>query len=162
MVSKKRMRAQAKGVGFGPKDVQAKLKANREKAKALVVKVPRTDTKAAKARELTGGYCLCGCGAGLMPKRLFAQGHDARVKGWLLSVERGQLAITDLPERVQKHAAGMRKCSCCGVPVWLGQSECEKGRCNCAARAEVTKKSAKAVVPAGAQAKDETKQEGAK
>lgn len=37
--------------------------------------------------------CLCGCG-GLTSSR-FVPGHDSRLRGWVLRVERGQIDIND-------------------------------------------------------------------
>jgi hypothetical protein len=42
--------------------------------------------------------CLCGCGQETLS--LFAPGHDARVKGILLKVERGELTRDAIPETV--------------------------------------------------------------
>jgi hypothetical protein len=42
--------------------------------------------------------CLCGCGQETLS--LFAPGHDARVKGILLKVERGELTRDSIPESV--------------------------------------------------------------
>lgn len=39
--------------------------------------------------------CLCGCET--MVKNRFAQGHDARVHGWLLQVEEGEKTLASLP-----------------------------------------------------------------
>lgn len=43
--------------------------------------------------------CLCGCGTKV--KRLFAQGHDARVHSWLLAIERDEKAKNSLPAITQ-------------------------------------------------------------
>jgi len=43
--------------------------------------------------------CLCGCGRETLS--LYAPGHDARVKGIILKVERGQMKPEDVPETVQ-------------------------------------------------------------
>jgi hypothetical protein len=42
--------------------------------------------------------CVCGCGTKV--KRLFAQGHDARVHSWLLAVVREEKAKNTLPATV--------------------------------------------------------------
>ena len=44
--------------------------------------------------------CKCGCGEQVGGH--FAQGHDARFKGWMLKIERGHMAVKDLPSVVQK------------------------------------------------------------
>lgn len=64
----------------------AKLKAKQEARKAN----PELDA----TRD-----CLCGCG--LETASLFRPGHDARVKGILLKVERGELQADDLPEALK-------------------------------------------------------------
>jgi|3_EtaG_2_1085321.scaffolds.fasta_scaffold17891_5 hypothetical protein len=43
-------------------------------------------------------YCLCGCGRGNNAKRLFVQGHDARMKGYISRVEKGTMSVDDLSE----------------------------------------------------------------
>ncbi len=43
-------------------------------------------------------YCLCGCGRGNNAKRLFVQGHDARMKGYIRRVEKGTMSVDDLSE----------------------------------------------------------------
>ncbi len=42
--------------------------------------------------------CLCGCG--FQTWNIYAPGHDARVKGILLKIERGDLRTSDCPEAV--------------------------------------------------------------
>lgn len=51
-------------------------------------------------KEKVKRQCSCGCDA--MVTGYFAQGHDARFKGWLLKIERGTMAVKDLPTRIQK------------------------------------------------------------
>ena len=96
------------------------------------------------AFQRTGGYCLCGCGGALNKGRYFVQGHDARVKGWLIKVGRGEMDATTLPARVQALLSEYTKCPCCGQPVLLGKSECDHSRCNCHLRREIEKKNGKA------------------
>ena len=47
--------------------------------------------------------CLCGCGAKV--KGHFAPGHDGRVHGWLLAVERGEKQDSELPASVREALA---------------------------------------------------------
>jgi hypothetical protein len=47
--------------------------------------------------------CLCGCGTKV--KGRFAPGHDGRVNGWLLAVERGEKQPSELPTSVREALA---------------------------------------------------------
>ena len=71
---------------------------NEEKAKK------RTEEQAAKPPRVKAEKkvrpCACGCGG--QTTGFFVPGHDARFKGWLLKVERGQMKVSDLPPMVQK------------------------------------------------------------
>jgi hypothetical protein len=58
-----------------------------------------------KAADGTTGTNACLCGCGTKVKRLFAQGHDARVHGWLLAVEREERTKSSLPEITQRALA---------------------------------------------------------
>jgi hypothetical protein len=71
------------------KEAQAKAKADRKAARAAT---PRKSTKEVKP-------CACGCKE--ETTSYFVQGHDARFKGWLLKIERGQMEVKDLPKSVQ-------------------------------------------------------------
>ena len=79
-----------------------KLKDAKERAK--VAKAAGTDGKAAKAprvkKEKTVKPCRCGCGG--QTTAFFVPGHDARFKGWLTKVEKGEKKVSELPEAVQK------------------------------------------------------------
>lgn len=44
----------------------------------------------------------CACGCGDQVTAYFAQGHDARFKALMVKVERGALAVKDLPPAMQK------------------------------------------------------------
>lgn len=90
----------------------------------------------------TKGFCLCGCGASTNAGRWFVQGHDARVKGWLLRVERGEMMVKDLPKLVQKMRTdgAFRTCPCCKQPVLVGKSTCDHTTCNCSERAAIVKR----------------------
>jgi hypothetical protein len=39
--------------------------------------------------------CPCGCGTSLLKKRVFEQGHDARIRGWFVKVEKGKMELTE-------------------------------------------------------------------
>lgn len=60
-------------------------KKNGKKAEVLVSEQPET-----KAR-----ICPCGCGTSLPKKRVFEQGHDARIRGWFVKAESGKLELTE-------------------------------------------------------------------
>lgn len=62
--------------------------------KAKAAKAPRAKKTVTNAT----GYCLCGCGAELGPKRRFALGHDAKLHSIVLKVARGQVGRGALPE----------------------------------------------------------------
>lgn len=58
--------------------------------------------KAPREKKLqTMNTCLCGCNSEC--GGTFAPGHDARVKGMLYKVERGELPYADLPEILKPH-----------------------------------------------------------
>lgn len=48
----------------------------------------------------TSRSCLCGCGETV--SHYFAQGHVNRYRNWLIKVERGEMAVEDLPVVVQR------------------------------------------------------------
>lgn len=52
--------------------------------------------KAAKAKGPVSRDNACKCGCGEMTSKHFVPGHDARFKGWMLKIERGQAKKTDL------------------------------------------------------------------
>jgi len=54
----------------------------------------KTSSKAKAAREMRD--CACGCGGKTLG--YFSMGHDARFKGWLLRIERGEAT----PEQLLK------------------------------------------------------------
>lgn len=82
--------------------VSANKQANKERLEKLKAKAAEKNAaKAAKPpKEKTVRPCACGCGEQV--SAYFAQGHDARFKGWMVKVERGQMAVKDLPPMVQK------------------------------------------------------------
>lgn len=45
--------------------------------------------------------CPCGCESALGKKRVFEQGHDARVRGWFVAVSEGDKELTTLPPVLQ-------------------------------------------------------------
>lgn len=53
-----------------------------------------------KAADGTTGTNPCICGCGTLVKRLFAQGHDARVHSWLLQVANDEKPKSSLPATV--------------------------------------------------------------
>lgn len=94
----------------GPVPVEAPVsdvkKANKERlerlkaGKAAKPPVAGAVAKVAKPKkEKSRQPCKCGCGEEVTGS--FAQGHDARFKSWLLKVERGQMAVKELPKSVQ-------------------------------------------------------------
>lgn len=77
----------------------AKQEAKAADAKAVKAAKP---AKPAKEKKLAATRdCLCGCGLETSGK--FRPGHDARVKGMLLKVERGDEAVTSLPESLRPY-----------------------------------------------------------
>ena len=74
---------------------KAKLAANLKAA--AKPKATKGEAKAKKAKSTHD--CICGCKRETMG--LYAPGHDARVKGILISVERGKLPVADIPEGVK-------------------------------------------------------------
>lgn len=77
--------------------------ANADRKASLVAKkaaAPAKPVKVAKEKKADAtADCLCGCG--LETGGLFRPGHDAKVKGLLYKVERGELAFEELPVDVQ-------------------------------------------------------------
>ena len=69
-------------------------KAKAEGAEGKPAKVPR------EKKEKVVKPCRCGCGG--QTTAFFVPGHDARFKGWLLKVEKGEKKVAELPEAVQK------------------------------------------------------------
>jgi len=116
-------------------------------------------TRRQEVRVATGGYCLCGCGAAANRGRLFVQGHDARLKGQLLRLGRGEVKLDSLPKSVQQLLPTLKTCGCCGSPIWLGKSECDHSRCNCAARRAVVKTKKVKVVASEEDEEDEGDEE---
>ena len=53
--------------------------------------------------------CPCGCEAKLGKKRVFEQGHDARIRGWFVAVAGGEKEIGSLPPVLQT-----------AFPLWQG------------------------------------------
>lgn len=62
----------------------------------------RSEEKAARATTPTRTVQPCKCGCGEEVSSHFMMGHDARFKGWLLKVERGQMPLSQLPPSVRK------------------------------------------------------------
>lgn len=54
-------------------------------------------------------YCLCGCDAKNKPKRRFKQGHDGRLLGVLIRVEKGKLSADDIPDVLIEAARSNRE-----------------------------------------------------
>jgi len=104
VAAKKAKAAKAKpnGAAVAQPTVSTNKKANQERLAAL--KAKQTDKKAAKAAAPKKEKAVrpCGCGCGEQVTSFFAQGHDARFKGWMIKVERGTMAVKDLPPLVQK------------------------------------------------------------
>lgn len=92
--------------GVAQPTVSANKTANKERVAALAAKKdakPRTAPKAGK----TTKPCACGCGDQVAG--YFAQGHDARFKGWMTKVEQGTMRVEDLPKAVQKSTEFKKK-----------------------------------------------------
>lgn len=82
--------------------VSANKTANKARLEAIKAKAAEKAVvkAAAPKKEKTVRPCMCGCGEQVTS--YFAQGHDARFKGWMIKVERGTMAVKDLPPVVQK------------------------------------------------------------
>jgi hypothetical protein len=72
---------------------KAAAKAKAAKAAKAGPPPPKPEPKLAKTHD-----CLCGCAK--ETQALFSPGHDARVKGLLLKIERGELPVDVLPPTV--------------------------------------------------------------
>lgn len=72
-----------------------------EQRKANLAKVPKKGAAKEKAEKAPKSTHDCICGCGRETGGLYAPGHDARVKGILLQVERGKLKKEDVPEGVK-------------------------------------------------------------
>jgi hypothetical protein len=57
--------------------------------------------KAAKAETGPKLLNLCGCGCGAGVKSRFQPGHDAKLHGWVKKLERGAMALGELPAMVR-------------------------------------------------------------
>lgn len=65
---------------------------------------PHKPTLPPTRRTLSKRPCCCGCGQ--LTGREFAQGHDARLKGWLLRLERGEVGLAEVLTEAQAKALG--------------------------------------------------------
>ena len=76
--------------------------------------------------------CLCGCGKIVKRKRLFRQGHDAKLNSILKKVEEGELDESAIPKEARKVLV---PCQCCGrliLPHESGKGPvCRTGNCRC-------------------------------
>lgn len=54
-------------------------------------------------------FCPCGCETALGKKRVFEQGHDARIRGWFVAVAEGEKEVASLPPVLQA-----------AFPLWQG------------------------------------------
>lgn len=91
-------------------DRLAKLKEAKERAagsKKAGAGASATPKVAREKKEKVVKPCKCGCGG--LTTAFFVPGHDARFKGWLLKVEKGEMALKDLPEGVQKSYKWVKK-----------------------------------------------------
>jgi len=82
------------------KDAKARAKENKAAA-------PPGEKKVRVKKEKTVKPCRCGCGG--QTTAFFVPGHDARFKGWLIKVEKGEKKVSDLPESVQKGYKWVKK-----------------------------------------------------
>jgi len=72
---------------------KARLAASKAETKEAVAKEPRV------AKVKAQNACKCGCGG--LSGGHFVPGHDAKFKGWLLKIERGQMKVEELAPSVQ-------------------------------------------------------------
>ena len=82
--------------GKSLKEQNAERRAKLAESKAAKAAEP----KAAKVKE-PKAQNPCKCGGAAVTGGHFFPGHDARFKGWLLAVERGQKKVEELPEAVR-------------------------------------------------------------
>ena len=81
--------------------------------KRKVRKTAKTRTKRAAASPNSDaprppdGKCRCGCGG--TTARFFVPGHDARFKGWLAKIARGEGTPREVMGAVAKHCAPWKK-----------------------------------------------------
>ena len=83
------------------------LKDAKERAKTTKAAAPPGEKKVRAKKEKTVKPCRCGCGG--QTTAFFVPGHDARFKGWLVKVEKGEKKVSDLPESVQKGYKWVKK-----------------------------------------------------
>jgi chemotaxis protein histidine kinase CheA len=143
------------------------LQAEDAAAASAKAKKPAPQPKKDKTKD-----CLCGCG-GRTKGGLFIPGHDAKLKSFLLKVEKGEADVNTLPQATRDQ---LDTCACCGMPMLKHPSGkgpiCRTGNCRCkekaAAKAEAdaakaAKRAAKAEADAAAKAaSDAVKAEAAK
>ena len=97
------------------------------------------NTRANKAFVITQGRCLCGCGGSVNRGRFFNQGHDARAKGMVTRVQKGEASAESLPAILRATLPLWTTCGCCGQQLLVGRSECDHSRCTCAQRKAIAK-----------------------
>lgn len=86
-----------KSAGIGTKKGTGALAlANRKLSGAAAKAKANAKPKAPKEMK----KCLCGCGE--ETAGFFCMGHDARFKSWMIKIERGDMAVEDLPAVVRK------------------------------------------------------------
>jgi hypothetical protein len=95
---KARMRARNdKAAGIGTKKGTGALALANRKLTGAAAKA-KANAKPKAPKELR--KCLCGCGE--ETASYFCMGHDARFKSWMVKIERGDMAVEDLPAVVRK------------------------------------------------------------
>lgn len=70
-----------------------------------LVALPKLPKAARKPKPLVP--CACGCGS--TTTRTFAPGHDSRLKGWVLRVERNIVKLADIPDGERQAVAAHMK-----------------------------------------------------
>lgn len=101
---RERIKKEAKQARESERKQKLAAKKAEQKAAAAARKEARAAVAAAKRQTHP---CKCGCGEETTAH--FVQGHDARFKGWLLRIERGEMAVKDLPVEVQKAYKWVKK-----------------------------------------------------
>lgn len=83
--------------------VSAVKVANKERVASLQdAKAKASAARAAAPPKTDKPLRPCACGCGEQVTAYFAQGHDARFKGWMVKIEKGLMKVEDLPPMVRK------------------------------------------------------------